>query len=273
MTFFDNFTSHKLIAAHRGFDAHYPENTLSAFTASLGQCDFLELDTRLSKDNIPVVIHDPTLERTSDCKTKRKQFDLTSLKVSEWTVPQLKTLDMGSWFIDTDPFKTIAERKIPINNLVSILPQTILTLEEVLYHPKLKKIPINVEIKDHSGTPQDKLVAARVLEVITMTKSEDRVLISSFNHDYLLMAHIIYPAISTGVLKIGTHPADIINYLKTMGASAYHPSDKIIDKELIRHLRAAGFGVNVFLVNDKKRQQYLFDAGATAVFTDFPELA
>jgi len=272
MTFFDNFSSHQLIAAHRGFRAYYPENTLSAFTGSLGRCDFIELDIQLCKDNIPVVIHDPTLERTSDCQIKKKLFDLNSFKVCDWTVPQLKTLDMGSWFIETDPFKTIADKKIHLDNLTSILPQTILTLEEVLHHPRLKKIPINIEIKDHSGTSQDKLVAARVLEVIKMTKSEERVLISSFNHDYLLMSHIIYPEISTGVLKIENHPDDLVNYLKTLGASAYHPSDKITDRELIRHLRTAGFGVNIFLVNDKKRQQYLFDSGATAVFTDFPGL-
>lgn len=272
MTFFDNFTSCNLIAAHRGFRSHYPENTLSAFTASIGRCHFIELDIQLSKDNVPMVIHDPTLERTSDCMSKRELFDIDSLRVNDWTASQLKTLDMGSWFLGKDPFKTIAKGTISIKDLTPLIPQTIMTLEELLQHPKLRKIPVNVEIKDHSGTKKDSLVALRVLEVIKMTKSEDRVLISSFNHDYLLQSQTIYPEIPIGVLKRDCHPPDLINYLKKMGAAAYHPADQITSKSLINNLRTSGFEVNVFTVNNKKRQRYLFDAGATAVITDFPEL-
>jgi glycerophosphoryl diester phosphodiesterase len=147
-----------------------------------------------------------------------------------------------------------------------------MTLKELLRHPELKKTPINVEIKDHAGTIKDKLAATRVLEVIKMTKSEDRVLVSSFNHDYIREVHSIYPEISTGVLKRDSHPPDIINYLKTIGAAAYHPANKITNKSLISHLRDSGFIVNVFTVNNKERQQYLFDAGATSIITDFPAL-
>jgi len=272
MTFFDSFTSNQLIAAHRGFRSCYPENTLAAFTACIGRCHFIEIDIRLSKDNVPVVIHDPTLSRTSDGESKRQLLGIDSLKVNEWTVPELKSLDMSSWFLRADPFNTIADKKISMEELQSVIPQSIMTLEEVLHHPRLKRIPVNLEIKDHAGTPQDKLVTARVLEVIKMSQAEERVLISSFNHDYLLMCHIIYPAISTGALQIENHPPDIIDYLKTIGVAAYHPADAITDRPLIRKLRAAGFGVNVFIVNNKKRQKFLFNAGATAVFTDFPEL-
>ncbi|MBW1637393.1 MAG: glycerophosphodiester phosphodiesterase [Deltaproteobacteria bacterium] len=272
MTFFDNFASNQLIAAHRGFRSYFPENTLAAFTASIGKCDFIEVNIQLSKDNVPVVIHDQTLSRTSDCEHKKQQFGLDSIKVGDWTVPELKALDVASWFLETDPFSTITDKKVSLKELKLIIPQRIMTLEEILYHPKLKKIPVNLEIKDHSGTPQDKLVTARVLEVIKMTRSESRVLISSFNHDYLLMCHIIYPSISTGALQKEDHPPDIIDYLYTLGVAAYHPADSITDRSLIRQLRAAGFGVNVFTVNNKKRQKFLFNAGATAIFTDFPEL-
>jgi len=272
MTFFDNFTSQRLIVAHRGYRSHYPENTLSSFAASIGRCHFIELDIQLSKDKIPMVTHDPTLDRTSDWETKKKQFDIHSSKVNEWTVLQLKTLDMGSWFIESDPFKTIADKKITLKNLNSHLPQTILTLEEVLLHPKLKNIPVNVEIKDHSESPHDKIVAAKVVEVIKMTQSEERVLLSSFNHDYLLTSHTICPSISTAVLQLRSHPPELVKYLKTIGAAAYHPYYKITDKTLIESLRASGFWVNVFTVNEKKLQHRLFEAGATGIITDFPEL-
>ena len=272
MTFFDNFSTDQLSVAHRGFRSHYPENTLSAFIASVGRCNLIELDIQLSKDKVPMVIHDPTLDRTSDGKTNSNQSVTGSLKVNEWTVSQLKTLDMGSWFIQDDPFETIANKTVSLGELNSKLPQTIMTLEEVLRHPKLRHIPINVEIKDHAGTPNDKIVATRVVEIIQATYSEKRVLLSSFNHDYLLTSQAICPSMSTAVLRKKTHPANIIEYLRTVGATAYHPYDKITDKALIQDLRAAGFWVNVFTVNDKKRQQYLFSAGATGIITDFPEL-
>lgn len=272
MTFFDNFSTDQLSVAHRGFRSHYPENTLSAFIASVGRCNIIELDIQLSKDKVPMVIHDPTLDRTSDGKTNSTRSVTESLKVNEWTASQLKTLDMGSWFIEDDPFETIANKTISIEELESQLPQIIMTLEEVLQHPKLKNIPINVEIKDHAGSPNDKIVAARVVKIIQATCSEKRVLLSSFNHEYLLTSHAICPSISTALLRKRTHPANIIEYLRAVGATAYHPNDKITDKALIQDLRAAGFWVNVFTVNDKKRQQYLFSAGATGVITDFPEL-
>ena len=272
MTFFDNFTTDQLVVAHRGFRSHYPENTLAAFIASINRCNFIELDIQLSKDKVPMVIHDPTLDRTSDCKTNSNRSVVGSPKVNEWTVSQLKTLDMGSWFIEDDPFETIADKTISVKELNSQLPQIILTLEEVLQHPELKNIPINVEIKDHAGSPHDRIVAARVVEIIQNTSSEQRVLLSSFNHDYLVTSHAICPSISTAVLQKISHHIDIINHLTTIGVAAYHPYDKITDKEIIQHLRAAGFWVNVFTVNDKKRQDYLFGAGATGVITDFPEL-
>lgn len=272
MTFFDNFTTDQLIVAHRGFRSHYPENTLAAFIASIGRCNFIELDIQLSKDKVPMVIHDPTLDRTSDCRTNQTRSATGSFRVNEWTASQLKTLDMGSWFIEDDPFETIANKSISIEELHPHLPQIILTLEEVLQHPELKDIPFNVEIKDHAGTPYDKIVAARVIEIIKKTSSEQRVLLSSFNDDYLLTSRALCPSLSTAVLRLRTHPDDIINYLTTIGAAAYHLYHKITDKELIQHLRAAGFYINVFTVNDKKLQDYLFNAGATGIITDFPEL-
>ncbi len=273
MTFFDNFNSIRLIAAHRGYRTKYPENTFAAFHASIGRCHFIELDVQMSKDFVPVVIHDATLERTSDAKTRHRQLGIKSLKVSDWTLLQLKTLDVGSWFLDADPFATIAGHKLSPEEIRRIVSQKIMTLEEVLWHPALRKLPVNVEIKDHKGKKQHKQVTEIVVDVVKKTASQDRVLISSFNHDYLLIAKTFAPKISLGVLQDYSHPPDLIEYLRALGAAAYHPSDSIVDARLIRQLRAAGLGVNVYTVNSKERQQELFTMGATAVFTDFPELS
>lgn len=272
MTFFDNFHTLHLIAAHRGFRAYYPENTLAAFKASIGRCHFIELDIQMSKDFVPVVFHDPTLERTSNAEEKCEQLGLQSLNVNNWTLSQLRTLDIGSWFIDKDPFGTIHRNEFSPAKLKQEMPQNVMTLEEILLHPSLRKIPINIEIKDHRGKQQDKNVTECVVEVIRRTNSTTRVLISSFNHDYLVIAKNCAPAISTAALQHRFHPRNLVDYLKSLGVAAYHPSDDITDASLIKKLRAAGLGINVYTVNSKKRQHELFAMGATAVFTDFPKL-
>ncbi len=272
MTFFDNFQTLRLIAAHRGFRAHYPENTLSSFKASIGRCHFIELDIQMSKDFVPVVFHDPTLDRTSDAADKCVQFGLRSLNINDWTLSQLRTLDIGSWFLENDPFDTIAKQDTSLDQLMKEMPQKILTLEETLLHRSLHKIPINIEIKDHRGKEQNKKVTEYVLEVIRKTNSASRVLISSFNHDYLVIAKNCAPEISIAALQHRSHPRNLVEYLKSLGVAAYHPADDITDAALIKKLRAAGLGINVYTVNSNKRQQELFAMGATGVFTDFPKL-
>lgn len=272
MTFFDNFKSFQLIAAHRGYRSKRPENTFSAFRASVDHCHFIELDIQMSKDDVPMVIHDPSLARTSDAKARCHQFNLRSLNVRDWTLLQLKALDVGTWFLDTDPFAAIHNKEVDPDELIQELPQTIMTLEEVLLHPGLHKIPVNIEIKDHKGRHQNKNVPEAVIEIVKRTHSTNRVLISSFNHDYLVVVKTFAPMISTAALVGRSHPDDLVGYLQSLDVAAYHPADDITDAELIRRLRAAGIGVNVYTVNSQERQKALFAMGATAVFTDYPEL-
>ncbi len=272
MTFFDNFNTFQLIAAHRGFRANYPENTLAAFKASVGRCHFIELDIQMSKDFVPVVFHDPTLQRTSNASNQCTRFGLHTLHVNAWTLFQLRTLDIASWFLAADPFDTIRNKETSEAQLKKQLPQKIMTLEEVLLHPALRKMPINIEIKDHSGKQQHKKVAEYVLEVVLKTHSASRVLISSFNHDYLVQAKNCAPSVSTAALQQKSHPKNLVEYLKALDVAAYHPADEITDALLVKKLRAAGLGINVYTVNSRVRQQELFAMGATAVFTDFPKL-
>ena len=110
------------VVAHRGYSGLYPENTASAFEAAIGAgADMIELDVCLTKDRIPVVIHDQTLERTTDGHGL----------VSEFTLSELKKLDAGSWF--SPKFKG----------------ESIPTLEEILLQIR-GKISVNIEIKPES---------------------------------------------------------------------------------------------------------------------------
>ena len=272
MTFFDRFSDAHLIGAHRGFRACRPENTLSAFAASIGRCHFIEIDVQISRDGIPVVFHDSTLRRTSDAALIVGRFGIKSLRINTWDLSRLKELDIGSWFLAADPFGTLAAGTTSVTELEPLLPQRILTLAELLEWAVRHQMPVNIEIKDQRHTRFDQHAASLVLDVIQRTGAASMVLISSFNHDYLVQCKAMAPHISIGVLQNEQHPPDLVQYLQALGAAAYHPADAITSRELIRTLRAAGFGINVYTVNDKQRQRDLFDFGATAVFTDFPEL-
>ena len=101
----------RLIAAHRGARSLAPENTLAAARLALAAgARMWEIDVRMSRDGEIVLIHDPNLERTSDAPGKFP--GRSPWLVHDFTLDELKTLDFGSWFSETDPFGQIAAGKI-----------------------------------------------------------------------------------------------------------------------------------------------------------------
>ncbi|WP_028585731.1 glycerophosphodiester phosphodiesterase [Desulfogranum mediterraneum] len=268
----DHFSRPRLIAAHRGFRACFPENTQLAFSAACGRCDFLETDIRLSRELIPVVIHDPTLKRTSDISARQQDPTLPcpgSALVAECSLAELRLLDMGSWFLQSDPFATIASGQADRAKLSAAMPQRIMTLRELLNWARSQALPLNLELKELEQPEQDRLVVERVVREIQAQDAQPWVLISSFKHSYLSRCRLLDPTLTTAALVAEHHPPDLLNYLKALEVSAYHPEAAIIDRELIALLRRQGLAVNVYTVNEATRQQALFAAGANAIFTDF----
>lgn len=89
-------TPRPLVIGHRGFPVAAPENTLPSFElALLAGADLVELDYQLSKDGVPVVMHDPTLDRTTDA---RARWGGEHLRLADRTAAELQTLDAGAWF-------------------------------------------------------------------------------------------------------------------------------------------------------------------------------
>jgi glycerophosphoryl diester phosphodiesterase len=85
-----------LLIGHRGYSALAPENTLPSFQLALNAgADLIELDYHKSQDGVPMVIHDPILDRTTNA---RKKWKLRRIKVSSKTSAEIQTLDAGSWF-------------------------------------------------------------------------------------------------------------------------------------------------------------------------------
>lgn len=249
MNFLKLFKKPNLIAAHRGDRSQKPENTLSALRSSIGKCDFIEIDVQLTKDLVPVIIHDDTLNRTSNVSNVERFYDRTPWKVSDFTLEELQSLDFGSWF----------------NHKY----ESILTLQKALSFAKEEYIFLNVEIKDMSETFVDDIVVKIIIDMIKKMQAEHLVLLSSFYHHYLPICKKFSSDIPTAALQIYSHPKDLINYLHTLQVDAYHPEDKISNKKTIADLREDGFFINVFTVNNTKRKEKLFEWGVNGIFTDF----
>ena len=251
MYFLELLKKPDLIAAHRGDRSQKPENTLSALASSIGKCDFIEIDVQLTKDLIPVIIHDDTLGRTSNVSEIEKFDGQAPWRVSDFTEEELLTLDFGSWFDhEYEP---------------------ILTLEKALSFAKEQNLFLNIEIKDMSNTFMDETVVQIIIDMIRKTQTEHLVLLSSFYHYYLPMCKKYSSKIPTAALQSYVHPSNLIDYLHTLKVDAYHPEDNITNQKIVSRLREAGFFVNVFTVNKTKRQKELFDWGVNGIFTDFLE--
>jgi len=267
MGFWDRFSATELIAAHRGHRAVRAENTLSAFEASLGKCDFIELDVGFSKDGVPVIVHDNTLERTSDA-VHREGF-YPPYAVVDYTYAALLQLDFSSWFAVQDPFGAIASGSVDRAVLAALPIQHIMTLTEALSFCKQHQVPVNIEIKDMSNTSFDTFAVPKTLAVIEEIGMETEVLLSSFNHHYIAQVGLLAPSMERAVLQEHAHPDMLVSYLADMGVRCYHCDVKIVTEALVRELNAAGVIVNVYTVNTPEEKARMFSYGVKSVFTDF----
>lgn len=258
-----------LVGAHRGARAAAPENTLLAARRAVElEADFWELDVRLTRDGVPVVIHDRSLVRTTDAGVRFP--DRAPWHVDRFAADEIAVLDAGSWFLAADPFGTVAG--LEAGAAAACRSQRVPTLEQALTFSLEHGLPANVEIKgiQQTGVSADVVVDA-VAGAIERTGSSALVLISSINHDYLRSMRKRLPSIPLAALFKDTLPDDLPGYLNGLGAVACHLHQALVRKGLIQSLAAAGFEVNVWTVNAEARARALIADGANALFTDFPE--
>lgn len=250
MSFLNLFKKPSLIVAHRGSSASSPENTLLALKNSINRCDFIEIDVQLSSDKVAIIMHDNSLERTTNVKDIYK--NRSSYLVSDFTYQELKKLDYGSWFYEN-------EKK----------PEPLLTLRDALKFAKENSVYLNIEIKDMDSFFNDDEVVSTVLNEIKISNTQELVLISSFRHEYLPLCKKLQANIPTAALVAKKHPKNLINYLKSLNVDAYHFSDYLVDKKIVDVLVDAGIYINIYTVNNLARRQHLFDMGVNGVFSDY----
>lgn len=260
-----------IVIAHRGFRSIAPENTLLAAQKGFDVgADMWELDVAASSDGILVVLHDNTLTRTTDAKTR---FPSRSpWIIYDFTFDELKSLDAGSWYSKADPFMQIAYGRVGSSELESFKDLRIPTLREALELTKRLGWRVNIEIKDATGFACDAWIVEKTAELIKELDMVPSVLISSFNHDYLKRMKMAIPEISVAAL-IDKPISDPVQRLKDLGAVALNPNEKYLDEATVRALRSAGLGVLPWTVNDPSRMRMLLNWGATGLITDFPDRA
>lgn len=268
--FFDILKETGLTCAHRGARSLAPENTLLAAQKAVEcKAHFWELDVQMIADNQLVVFHDDTLERTTDIESRPEFEDRRD--VHDFTLEELRSLDAGSHFLTTDPYGTVKSGEVPEAEHEVIRAQRIPTLREALEFTVRQKLPMNLEIKDQTGYASDKTIVRAVLEVIRETGAEELILFSSFNHDYMIQSKTLAPHIPTAALQEETHPENLVEYLHSLGVSAYHPDHRITSPALVRELKAAKLHTNLWTVNDMDTAKEFIRAGAKAIITDFPQ--
>ncbi|MFA5453955.1 MAG: glycerophosphodiester phosphodiesterase family protein [Sulfurimonas sp.] len=251
MKFLELLKQTNLIAAHRGARSIAPENTLIALKRSLGKCDFIEIDVQLSKDSAVIVMHDDTLERTTNVTEIERFVSRKPYRVCDFTLDELRELDYGSWFYNDKKHK-----------------EPLLTLRGALEFIKENNIFLNIEIKDMSGTLSDDVAVEAVVKEIKVSGVNELVLISSFRHEYLKIVKEKLPNVPTAALVEGKHPIYLLEYLRELGVNGYNLNKELVDKESVEMLREAGFFVGVYTVNDLERAKELFGMGVNCIFSD-----
>lgn len=234
-----------VIFAHRGASAHAPENTLAAFELALMQhADAIELDVKLSADGRAVVIHDPTVDRTTGSHGRVKDLSLA----------QLKALDAGSFFSEN-----YRGEKIP-------------TLEEV-FEAVGKRTFINVELTNYN-TPRDSLVET-VCMLVKQFELQKRVMFSSFFASNLSKARAYLPDVPRGLLAFnGLLGAWARSFGFNFGKyQALHPYLKDVTSQQVQRVHRLNRRIHVWTVNAEEDMRRLFRWGVDAIFTDDPQLA
>jgi glycerophosphoryl diester phosphodiesterase len=233
-----------LIIAHRGYRAKYPENTLCAFKAALDAgAAMIELDVSLSYDRKLVVIHDATLQRTTNGHGP----------VAGLTLRELKQLDAGSWF-----HSNFAGERLP--ELIEVL--------ELVDGRAL----INIEIKSRAYEPNHPLdaIERQVMQMVRQKKARDYILISSFNSLILeqLAAYKDTPPLAwISKSPAGRHTVKICSRIK---AFSWHPEHLILTRGQVDIMHAAGIRVFPFNIENQADFNRMLSLGVDGAIINDP---
>ena len=257
------------VIAHRGARSIAPENTLlAAQIAHQAGADNWETDVNLTRDSELVLFHDETLLRCTDAKSKFPSR--SSYCVRDFNLEDIKALDAGSFFIDTDPFLQISKARVSKKSLLSFKNETIPTLEQGLLFTKEKKWIVNLELKYFLSKTNGTFISDQTLDIIYQTKIDlNRVIISSFHHEWLDRIMKKEPHIEVQAL-VGENMDEPLDF-GDFRFPTYNVNADLITPDQIRQLKSKGKKINLFTVNDQKEFLKFDRLGVDGMFTDFPQ--
>ncbi len=222
--------------AHRGASGTFPENTLSAFRAAIDAGAVMcELDVQLSRDGAVVVIHDETVERTTDGKGE----------VAELTLEELKRLDAGAKFKGG----ALKGERIP-------------TLDEV-FAVTSGKCGLNIELKAGGLEHQ-------VAQIMQARNAFSDSIVSSFDWDYLKKIQQLHVNIRVGLLA-EEKPVDLMMKAVAMRAHAINPRWDMVTPDLCKAAHERGLKLYTWTVDADARMRALIECGVDGIMTNYPE--
>jgi len=228
--------------AHRGYRQKYPENTLAAFQAAVeAGAPMIELDVMFSRDRKPVVIHDATVDRTTNGRGA----------VGDYTMEELKQLDAGSWFD-----AKFADQRLP-------------ELSEVLDLVNGRAY-VNIEIKANAYEnhhPPD-AIEKQVVAMIRKKNLQDFVLLSSFEID--ILAQVAAMQNPPAIALIANSPASkrIVEICTHLKAFSWHPEQSIVTPQQVDMMHAAGIKVFPYNVDAFEEYMKMIDMKVDGVITN-----
>lgn len=231
------------IVGHRGAPQMAPENTLASFrAAALAGAQAVEFDVALTFDSRPVVIHDTSLERTTDG---------TGL-LAENTLEAISGLDAGSWF---DP---------------SFAGEVVPTLEETIDLLEVLGLGADIELKPDPGREVETAQVALGIAQECWPRDKQPPVITSFSRVALAAAKEALPEWPRG-LCFDLLPDDWSEAVEMLGATVACPNAKRLTGDQAATLIAAGLEVMAWTVNDVDQASKLLQWGVSSLCTDVPQ--
>ena len=229
--------------AHRGASYYTPENTLIAFEKAINMnADGIELDVQMTKDGELVVIHDETIDRTSN----------GTGYVRDYTLKQLKTYDF-------------------CNKHIAYKGEKIPTLEEVYELVKPTSLIINVELKNSMIRYEG--MEEKVLALAKRIGMEDRIIYSSFNHESIRYLKTIDPLVKTGILYEDGW-LNVVDYASRLGVDALHPAGYLLKNKLfVKKAKAKNLRLHPWTIDREEDMKKLIALEVDAIITNKPDLA
>lgn len=232
-----------LVFAHRGASRYAPENTMPAFELAYKmKSDGIEMDVQLTKDDVPVIIHDEELQRT----TNGKGF------VKDHTFEEIKALDAGILF--SKKYK------------VTVIP----SLEEVLQWAKDKRLYLNIELKNNKIDYKN--IEAIVLDIIKKYNMTERTIISSFNSASIKRMRQLDSDLDIALLRSKPH-VDLTQLAKDLGASSLNIHYKLLNDLFVEQCRNSNLPVRIYTVNRRRAISHCYRLRCSGVITDVPDKA